>query len=229
VLSDLPTPPLIETIERFHDTRWRFEEFMKAVKMDPLGRGSDAKKEIEFASSRETTAHALIELQNEGLVPLRPVHNDTKTNNILFDANSDEALCVVDLDTVMPGLVAHDFGDLVRSSIGDHAEDEINLSRIRLRMPVFTALAQGYLEGLRGLLSDSEIDSLATGVGVITLELGLRFLTDYLQGDHYFTPKRPSQNLQRARVQFRLLELIEQHAGELQAIVEESRSKAFNP
>ncbi len=229
MLVDLPPPPLIETIENFHDTRWRFEEFLKAQTQNPLRRVVSAIKEIEFARSRESTAHALVDLQNKGLLPVRSVHNDTKINNILFDVNSGEALCVVDLDTIMPGLVAYDFGDLVRSSISDHAEDESDLSQIRLRIPIFSALAQGYLAGMSGLLSDSEIDSLLIGVRVITFELGLRFLTDYLRGDHYFTADWLSQNLQRARVQFRLLEIIEQHAEELGAVIEESRSKAFFP
>jgi hypothetical protein len=227
LLADLPAPPLIETIENFHDTRWRFEEFMKAVAQNPLKRVAGAIREIDFARSRETTTQALVEWQDGDLLPLRSVHNDTKINNILFDANTHEALCVVDLDTVMPGQVAHDFGDLVRSGIGDHAEDETDLTQIHLRMPIFTALAQGYLAGTRGLLSDAENESLLIGARVITLELGLRFLTDYLLGDLYFTVRGAYQNLQRARVQFRLLELMEHNEGEMRAVIERTRAKGL--
>ena len=148
---------------------------------------------------------------------LRCVHNDTKINNVLFDANTHEALCVVDLDTVMPGLIAHDFGDLVRSCISDVPGDNADLSRIELRLPVFAAVAQGYLASVGRLLSPDEIDSLAFGAKVMALELGLRFLTDYLEGDYYFQAKQSDHNLNRARVQFRLVELIERYEEEMWA------------
>lgn len=226
-LADLPAPPLIETIENFHDTHRRFEDFLNAAIQDPLGRAADATREIEFARSRESGTQVLMDLQRAGLLPMRSVHNDTKINNVLFDAKSDEALCVVDLDTVMPGLVAHDLGDLVRSSIGDHAEDESDVGLVRLRMPIFAVLLQGYLEGTRGLLTDSELDSLLIGVRVIPLELGLRFLGDHLQGDRYFKAKWPSQNLQRARVQFRLVELMERNKKQMQSIMDKHRNEVL--
>ncbi len=216
-LDDLPLPPLTETIADFHNTPKRFENFMDALERDPLNRAARVKDQIDFAQSRESSTRIVSDIQDNGKLVLRSVHNDTKINNVLFDAKTHEALCVVDLDTVMPGLIAHDFGDLVRSCISDTPGDSSDLNRIELRMPVFAALVEGYLASIGGLLSADEIDSLVFGARVITLELGLRFLTDYLEGDRYFRAKRSDQNLDRARVQFRLVELMERHEEEMWA------------
>ena len=193
-LSDLPPSALKEPLPGFHDTRARFEAF-RAV--------ADASEEAAFAFAREGLADAL---QGQ---PLRPVHNDTKLANVLLDATTGKGLCVLDLDTVMPGLAAHDFGDLVRSAAFDGAEDD---AEIRLDLDRLRALAEGYHEGAAGTLSGAELEAFGLGARVIAFELGLRFLTDHLQGDRYFTVARRGQNLARARAQFARLRALEAQA-----------------
>ncbi len=217
LLADLPGPRLHETIAHFHDTPQRLRALLGAVESDPHSRAAAVGAEIAFALDRKPLAQVLATAAAGGELPVRVVHNDSKITNVLFDAHSGEALCVIDLDTVMPGIVLNDFGDLVRSSVAATAEDAGERPRVRLE--IFEALVGGYLEGLEGLLSPAELDRLAIAGTVITFELGLRFLTDHLQGDVYFRAERPGHNLARCRNQFRLVQELERRQPELKAIV----------
>jgi len=172
--------------------------------------------EIEFALKRQGTAAVLL---NAGL-PERVTHNDTKVNNVLLDSTTGEALCVIDLDTVMPGLALYDFGDLVRTAASPAAEDERDLSQVSLRLPVFEALLRGYWEEASAFLTSAERRHLVVSGQLITFETGLRFLTDFLQGDTYFKVHRPLQNLDRCRTQFRLLECLEQQRESMERLVD---------
>lgn len=226
LLSDLPEPRLPETIAGFHDTPRRLAALAAAADRDPLRRAGGARGEIAFALARAELADTLQEAQRSGLLPERVVHNDTKIDNVLFDKSTGEALCVVDLDTVMPGSALHDFGDLVRSTVAAAAEDESDLARVALRLPIFEALVRGYLTGAAGTLVPAEIERLVTAAKVITLECGVRFLTDHLEGDAYFPARRPGHNLRRARVQFALLRSLERSEPQLDEVV---RSVARDP
>lgn len=217
MLVDLPPPRLHDTIAGFHDTPARFRAFLEALDRDPLDRAAGARPEIDFALERESLCGAITEALAAGRLPERVTHNDTKINNVLFDATTGEAICAIDLDTVMPGAVAWDFGDLIRTTTCPAPEDERDLSRIEVRLELYEAIAAGYLEAARGFLTPSEIESLPQGGLVITFEIGMRFLTDYLTGDRYFKIARPGHNLDRARAQFRLL-------ASLEALSERARS-----
>jgi hypothetical protein len=219
-VADLPGPPLFETIPGFHDTPKRLLALERAVAADAVGRVVGANPEIEAALDRRALGHALADRLARGELALRPTHNDAKIANVLFDAATGEPLCVVDLDTVMPGLALHDFGDMVRSMVADAAEDEPDPSRVRLRVPVFEALARGFTEAAGESLSRLERSLLPTGARVITFEQAVRFLTDHLEGDPYYRITHPGHNLERARTQLRLVELLEQHDPGLQRIVE---------
>jgi len=228
LLSDLPPPPpgegrrrsLHETIPGFHDTPRRFEAFRSAIADDVLGRASSASAEIEFALSRERDSSVLVDALRRGAIPERVVHNDAKMGNVLLDDDTGAGVCVVDLDTVMPGTVLYDFGDLVRTCTSPAPEDETDLSRVRMRFEMFEALVDGYLESTRDFLTDAERSMMPLSGRLITLEIGLRFLTDYLGGDGYFKVDRPGHNLDRARAQFRLVESIEEQMPEMQALVD---------
>jgi len=223
-LSDLPPPALHATIPAFHDTRARVEAFERVVAADPAGRVAAHRDEIAAVLDRRPLAAALVA---DGAVarPERPVHNDAKIANVLFDAESGEALAVIDLDTTMPGLAAHDFGDLVRSSVSDSAEDERDLGRVGVRLEVFRALASGFLEGAGDALAESERAELVTGARVIVYEQAVRFLADHLDGDRYYRIARPGQNLDRARAQLALLAALEAASDELEAIVAEAAQR----
>lgn len=209
-LADLPAPPLEETIPGFHSTPGRFRQLLAALEGDAKNRAAECRAEIEFALGREALAGAL---EQAGL-PARVTHNDTKLNNVLFDEATGEALCVIDLDTVMPGLAAYDFGDLVRTSTSPAAEDERDLSRVTFELPLFEALARGYLSTAT-FLTQEERALLPVGGMVITFETGLRFLADHLNGDTYFKIHREGHNLDRARTQFRLVAEMERVRGEM--------------
>jgi Ser/Thr protein kinase RdoA (MazF antagonist) len=206
LLADLPQPRLHESIPDFHDTRKRFAVFERAVVEDRLGRGADARDEIAFALSRRAVAAALLDAE----LPERVTHNDTKLNNVLLDDETGEGVCVIDLDTVMPGLVGYDFGDMVRTMTCAAAEDERDLSRVAMDFELFEAVLRGYLEGAGSFLKERERESLIVGAKVIVFEQGIRFLSDHLAGDAYYKVSRPLQNLDRCRTQFKLLESIEQ-------------------
>ena len=192
---------------------------MQAVAEDPLNRVKGLKKELDFVRSNKATISRLIDLRNAGVLPERITHNDTKINNVMIDSETDEAVCVIDLDTVMPGLSLYDFGDMVRSAVSPAAEDEQDLSRVIVRMPIFEALVEGYLDGCN-CLCEGEIDNLAFSGGLIALETGMRFLTDHLLGDVYFKISRENQNLDRARNQFRLSEELARYQPQMQGCVE---------
>lgn len=218
-LRDLPGPPLHETIVGFHDTPSRLVAFERAVAADRVARAGSCRGEIEALLDRRALAAALADPAARGEIPVRPTHNDAKIANVLFDESTGEALCVVDLDTVMPGLSLHDFGDLARSGVSDSDEDERDLSRVAVRVPVFEALARGFVEGAGDALSAAERSLLVTGAQVIVYEQAIRFLGDHLDGDRYYRTTRPGHNLDRARNQIRLLEGLEANGPGLRRIV----------
>lgn len=222
LLADLPPPPLFETIPRFHDTPHRFDALERVLRDEPADRQAvtrrrQAEAEIRAAAEHRHLAGRLIEAETRG-VPRRTVHNDCKISNVLFDQQSGEALCVVDLDTAMPGLAAFDFGDMARSMAHRADEDAPDPRGIEVDLELFGALTAGYLEGA-SFLTAAERLSLVDGALVLTLEQAVRFLTDHLQGDVYFRVERPGQNLDRCRVQFALLESLLARAGDLRKIV----------
>jgi aminoglycoside phosphotransferase (APT) family kinase protein len=214
-LRDLPPPPLHETILAFHDTPGRLVAFERAVAADRASRASGCRAEIDALLDRRALACALSEPASRGEIPVRPTHNDAKIANVLFDERSGEAVCVVDLDTVMPGLAPYDFGDLARSTVSDSDEDERDLARVFVRVPVFEALARGFVEGAGDTLSPAERALLVAGAEVIVYEQAIRFLGDHLDGDRYYRTLRPGHNLDRARTQIRLLESLEAAGPEL--------------
>ena len=218
-LADLPGPRLHETIPGFHDTPQRYRTFARAVADDTCNRARSAAAEIAFAQQREPIASVLQNLHARGHIPERITHNDTKFNNVLMDAATGRGLCVTDLDTVMPGLTLHDFGDMVRTATSPAAEDEQDLSKVTMQMPMFQALVEGYRDALGPYLNSLERRHLAFAGKLITFEIGLRFLTDYLQGDVYFKTHRPGHNLDRCRTQFKLVESIEQQEEAMNAFV----------
>jgi len=220
LLTDLPAPRLHETLPGFHDTPARLHTLRRAAENDIVGRTRRVGDEIEACLSRERLAATLAERQAQGALPERIAHNDTKMNNVLFDQDSDEALCVIDLDTVMPGLAAHDFGDLVRSAANLSPEDATETAAVEVDLPTFEAVARGWIDGSGGELLPEEIDALVPGALAITLECAARFLTDYLEGDLYFRVHREGQNLDRCRTQLALLYSLEANEAELRRIVE---------
>ena len=207
-LVDLSGERLHETIPDFHNTPKRFESLEKVIEADPVNRAKYAKGEINFAMKYKDMTGILLKKHGEGLIPERITHNDTKLNNVMLDEESGEGICVIDLDTVMPGLVLYDFGDMVRTATSPTEEDERNLLKVRMEMVMFEALVKGYLESAGEFLNDAEKEYLTFSGKLITLEIGLRFLTDFLAGDVYFKVQRKSHNLDRCRTQFKLVESI---------------------
>ena len=225
LLSDLPGGRLQETIPHFHDTRRRFEALRQAVKEDRVGRVKEARAEIAFAMEREPMVDVVLNLLARGEIPERVTHNDTKLNNVMIDDRTGAGICVIDLDTVMPGSALYDFGDMVRSAINSAAEDEPDPSRVNARLDLFDALTEGYLAASRSFLNEAEIAHLAFSGRLIALEIGIRFLTDFLQGDVYFKVKRPAHNLERARSQFALLRSMEAQRERMEEIVRRHAAK----
>jgi hypothetical protein len=223
MLSDFPASKLHETIPDFHHTPKRYEALVGAVARDPWHRAASVRAEIEFVEQRVDELPVLIDLREKGMLPVRVTHNDTKFNNVMIDDCTGVGICVVDLDTVMPGLSAYDFGDMVRSSISPAAEDEQDLSRVALDPTRFEALVVGYLGATREILTPLEIDCLPFSAKLMTLECGIRFLTDYLNGDVYFRTHRPGQNLDRCRTQFQLVTEMEKRFCHLLHLVEKHR------
>jgi Ser/Thr protein kinase RdoA (MazF antagonist) len=219
MLVDLPPPPLLETLPHFHDTPHRFQVLERMIDSDPKNRASGAGAEIEFCRSRHELSGSLSRLKAAGALSERTIHNDTKLNNVLLDEKTGEGLCVIDLDTVMPGLGVWDFGDLVRSAANPAPEDERDLRKVEVDVNLFKAISRGWLEALSGAISAPERNALLQGAMVITFECGIRFLTDYLEGDLYFRTNRPGQNLDRCRVQLALLRSIEGRQEELEQII----------
>ena len=215
-LDDLPKPRLADTIPHFHDSRRRFDALMTAIKNDSHNRASAAAPEIEFATARQKWVDIILKGMAKGQIPERVTHNDTKFNNVMLDAQSNHAMCVVDLDTVMPGCSLYDFGDMVRTTTSPTLEDELDLSKVHVRMPLFKKLCQGYLEGAGDILNKQERALLAFSGKLMTFTIGLRFLTDFLSGDTYFRVHRPNHNLDRARTQFHLVKSIEENEESMQ-------------
>jgi hypothetical protein len=206
LLADLPSPRLHDTIPDFHHTPKRFERLEQAIERDVVGRAAQARAEIEFALAHKPITTVLVNAN----LPERVTHNDTKINNVMLDDASGKGICVIDLDTVMPGLALYDFGDMVRTTTSPAREDERDLSKVQMRMHMFESLVKGYLSSAGGFLTAAEKDLLAFSGKIITFENGIRFLTDFLEGDTYFKTHREGHNLDRCRTQFRLVECIEQ-------------------
>jgi len=224
-LADFDAAKLYETIPHFHDTRQRLEEFLVHVEEDSCGRCKEVANEIERIKEAREFACRLNEMVDRGELPLRVTHNDTKTNNVLFDKETLEPLVVVDLDTVMPGLTAHDFGDTIRFAANTAAEDEEDLSKVSLDLELYRAFAEGYIGELGEWLTSKEIESMALGAATMTLELTVRFLDDYITGDKYFKTLYPKHNLTRARCQLALYEDMMRKLEQMQIIVREIAEK----
>ena len=221
--SDFPAKSLHETMPDFHNTAKRFETFQKAVAADVCGRAASVKEEIRFVLDHEAFAHTLCDLEAAGKIPTRVTHNDTKLNNILIDNATGKGICVIDLDTVMPGLAVNDFGDSIRFGASTGAEDEPDLSKIWCDLDLYELYVKGFIEGCGGALTDIELDNLPTGAMMMTFECGMRFLTDYLEGDHYFKTTRDNQNLDRAHTQFKLVKDMEEKLPKMKEIVNKYR------
>ena len=218
-LGDYPAESLYETIPQFHDTAKRFRDFEDAQRKDVKNRARQCREEIEFVLSRKDDCDVLMKQLEEGKLPLRVTHNDTKLNNILFDKDTDEGLCIIDLDTIMPGLAANDFGDSIRFGASTAEEDEKDLDKVHFDISLYDIYVKGYLEMAKDVLTPAEVDSLPWGARLMTLECGMRFLADFLQGDVYFKTAYPEHNLIRARTQFRLVKEMEEQFDEMNAIL----------
>ncbi len=215
LLAGLPPPRLHDTIPDFHNTPKRFEALLAAISADTAGRAVLAKPEIEFALLHQP----IVSILRDAKLPERVTHNDTKFNNVMLDDTTGEGICVVDLDTVMPGLAPYDFGDMVRTTTSPAEEDEQDLSKVTMQFPMFEALVRGYLMSAGGFLTNDERKLLAFSGKLITFEVGIRFLTDYLSGDTYFKIHREGHNLDRCRTQFKLVQSIEQQEDRMEQLV----------
>ena len=220
MLAEFPADSLTETIAGFHDTKARYKIFQKAVEADVCGRAVAVQEEIRFVQERYDVACVLGDLLAEGKLPLRVTHNDTKSNNVLIDKATGKGLCVIDLDTVMPGLAVNDFGDSIRFGASTGAEDEKDLAKISCDLELYDLYTKGFIEGCGGILTDMEIKCLPIGAKVMTYECGMRFLTDYLSGDTYFKIAYPEHNLDRARTQLKLVADMEAKWDQMEKIVE---------
>lgn len=218
-LADFPIDDLFETIPDFHHTARRYRNLMESVKRNASGRAGMCKKEIGFAESYLDQVYVLTGYIETGTLPVRVTHNDTKLNNILFDCETGEPVCIVDLDTVMPGLSLYDFGDAIRSGATTAAEDEADLSKVHFDLELFRQYTAGYLAAAGESLTAHEIDLLPFSAVLMTLECGMRFLTDFIDGDVYFKTTYPEHNLVRARNQFKLVADMEEHGKEMREIV----------
>lgn len=226
LLEDLPGPPLHETIPGFHDGPARLAQLERAVREDPAGRAAEVRHEIGALVQRRATATLIGDLLARGEMPRRTVHNDTKLNNLLFDVSTERPICVIDLDTVMPGAALFDFGDLARSCLANLEEDDPDVDAMRIDLGLFRALVAGWLEGGGGIWSEAEILNLPAAGRLFAWLMATRFLTDYLRGDVYYRTSRPRQNLDRARNQLRLLELQEDGAETMRDIVADLAGRA---
>ncbi|MEI7437013.1 MAG: aminoglycoside phosphotransferase family protein [bacterium] len=219
LLADLPGGRLHETIPGFHDTPKRFMALEEAIRTDAVRQARQARPEIEFALARKAMTNRLIQAFEDGRIPERITHNDTKLNNVMIDNATGQGVCVIDLDTVMPGLALYDFGDMARTATRSSGEDEQDLSKVLFKDEMFEALVRGYLESAGHFLNPQEIDFLAFSASLITFEIGIRFLTDHLSGNTYFKIHRPDQNLDRCRVQFKMVQEMEARREVMEAAV----------
>jgi hypothetical protein len=218
MLADMPGKPLFETIPYFHDIEKRLETFISTVQRDPVKRAESAGPEIKQVLDRAENMKIILKLGREGKIPVRITHNDTKFNNILLDEN-DKALCVIDLDTVMPGYIHYDFGDAIRTVTNTAQEDEKDLAKVNMNLNLFRAYAEGYLSETGATLNNVEKEYLAFAPGLITYTIAVRFLTDYIDGDNYFKIHHAHHNLQRARAQLKLVRSMEEQYGEMHEII----------
>jgi hypothetical protein len=217
-LADLPAELLTETIPDFHNMEIRIRNFQASVAANPFNRKKYVLEEIAFVEKRAEEMLRIPQMIREGILPKRITHNDTKFNNILFN-ESNKAICIVDLDTVMPGSILFDFGDAIRTGANTAFEDEKDLEKVNINLPIFEAYTKGFIEATKLSLHATEIDMLAFSARFMTFIIGLRFLTDYIDGDPYFRTNYPEHNLDRARVQFRLIESMEDQAGKMEEII----------
>ncbi len=220
-LADYPAETLHETIVNFHNTPVRYQNLMRSVENNASGRASDVSAEIEFAKARREFCETLEKARADKSLPLRVTHNDTKLNNILFDEQTLEPICVIDLDTVMPGYSVNDFGDSIRFGANTAAEDETDLSKVSLDLDLFRAYAEGFIKGCNGALTKKELELLPVGAMMMTLECGMRFLADHIDGDVYFKIHRENHNLDRCRCQFALVADMERKLDQMNAIIAE--------
>ena len=223
LLSDFPAAELYETIPNFHNTPKRLEALFADAEKDPLGRAAEAREELAYIASIREEAEKLTRMHEQGRLPIRVIHNDTKINNVLFDENTHEALAIVDLDTVMPGLVGHDFGDGIRFATNFVAEDCPDWQRAGCDLEKFRQFTEGFLSQVSGMLTIEERRSLALSVFAITVELASRFLDDYLMGDLYFNIHYPDHNLVRTRCQLAMAKDVHRKLPQMQAIVDACR------
>jgi hypothetical protein len=223
LLRDYPSKQLIETIPDFHNTRKRFENFVESLERDNLNRARSSKPEIDFVIQRAKETSCLVDMLEQGELPERITHNDTKFNNVMIDNETGEGVCVIDLDTVMPGLSLYDFGDAIRTLANPVAEDERDLTLVQFDLEIFELYTRGYLDAVGDVLTPVEIEYLPFSAVLMTLECGMRFLTDHLQGDKYFKIYRENQNLDRCRTQFKMVEDMELHFDQMMSIVNNYR------
>jgi len=219
LLNDFPVEELYETIPDFHNTPDRYRKFLAAVENDVCGRAASVAEEIKFVTDREAFYSVLFDNNKEGKLPLRVTHNDTKINNVMLDLETRTALCVIDLDTIMPGFSVNDFGDSIRFGASTAAEDEKDLSKVEMDITLFETYAKGFIKGCGGLLTKDEIMLMPEGAKMMTIECGMRFLTDYLEGDTYFKTKYPEHNLDRCHTQFKLVADMESKWDKMKEIV----------
>ena len=220
MLTRFPADPLYEPIPNFHNTPERYKTFHRVLEADVCGRAASVREEVDFVLSREQAGGELQRMRDSGQLPLRVTHNDTKLNNVMLDAKTRKALCVIDLDTVMPGLAAYDFGDSIRFGAATAAEDEKDLDKMSMDLELYRTFARGFIRSCPSL-TEKERETLPLGAMTMTLECGLRFLTDYLDGDHYFAIHRPEHNLDRARTQFKLVRDMEAKWEDMCRIIRE--------
>ena len=224
-MADFPAERLVEVIPGFHDTPRRYRAFHQAIREDRKGRAGSVRAEIDFILEREKTAGLMMNLLKEGKLPLRVTHNDTKLNNVMLDAETRQPLCILDLDTVMPGLVANDFGESIRFGASTAAEDEPDPGKVHLDIGLYEAFTRGFLSACGNQLTEKEKETLPDGARLMTLENGMRFLTDYLEGDTYFHIERPGHNLDRSRAQLALVSEMEQKDEQVRKMIGKIRAE----
>lgn len=228
-LEEFDASVLCEVIPDFHNNEARLQQLYDAVEKDVKGRKAEVEKEIRFACDREEDFKFFNTMLKNGKLPLRVTHNDTKLNNVLFDKTTKKSICVIDLDTVMPGFLGFDFGDAIRFGANTAAEDEADLSKVEISLEMFEAYARGFLSVCADAMTENEVKTLPMGAKMMTLECGIRFLADYLNGDTYFKISRPSHNLDRARNHFKLVSSMEAHWSEMESIIEKVYNEYKKP
>ena len=220
MLQGYPAETLHESIVNFHNTEDRLAKFEAALKADKMGRAAEVLSEVQFVLDRRADCSVALDALRSGILPLRVTHNDTKLNNILIDRDTHEGICVIDLDTTMPGLSINDFGDSIRFGANHSKEDEKDLTKVNFDIELYEAYTRGFIQGARGGLTENELKYLPWGARLMTLECGIRFLTDYLDGDNYFRIHYPEQNLDRCRTQFKLVKDMEEQFEAMAAVIE---------